>query len=366
MQYTGIAPAARWAGALIALVLTVAPAPPAAADPGPVSASARLLIPEAGWHGRPIRNPHHHAVPTASAERRLPGWEAGPVALGTGTHRPSGSQRVREVQRRLGALGYRPGPVDGIFGVRTRAAVAWFQVKHGLRVDGRATLAVVAHLRARTSSGRTGAQERRVGIPGDTAADAFRTLVTPTAPAVVQADDDGPPAWWLAGLLPLAFAIGFTGFAVLQHGARRRRALPVYAALPDTGAPRALGYARAGSEQRVQAQATTIAERCAAHGMALTGLITDDADERGGRDRPGLGYALRQLQSDEADCLVVGRIGDLTRSPDELGELLDAMGEREAPLVILNAGPPERRRSRRWSGGDDAADRALGRRRRDV
>jgi peptidoglycan hydrolase-like protein with peptidoglycan-binding domain len=359
MQCTGIAPAARWAGAMIALVLTVVPASPAAAETGPVSASsARLLIPAAGWHGRPIKNPHrHHAMPAASTERRLQGWEAGPVALGTGTHRPSGSNRVREVQRRLGALGYRPGPVDGIFGVRTRAAVAWFQVKHGFRVDGRASLAVVAHLRHRTASGRIGEQERRVDQPADSSGDALRTLVTPT-PAVVQPEDDGPSTGWLVGLLLLAFAIGFTGFALLQQGFRRKPA-STYAALPEPGTPRVLGYARGGSEQRVHTKASTIAERCAEHGMALTGLITDDlADERRGRDRPGLGYALRQLQSGEADCLVVGRIDDLTGSPAELGDLLDAMGERETPLLILNAGP----RTGRWS----ARERALGRRRWDA
>jgi peptidoglycan hydrolase-like protein with peptidoglycan-binding domain len=359
MQCTGIAPAARWAGVLVALVLVVAPASPAAADPGPVSASsARLLIPEAGWHGRPIQNPHHHATPTASAETQLKGWRAGPVALGTGTHRPGGSRRVREVQRRLGALGYRPGPVDGIFGVRTRAAVAWFQVKHGFRVDGRATLAVIAHLRDRTSSGRVGTQERRVEQPADSSGDALRTLVTP-APAVVQPEDDGPATGWLVGLLALAFAVGFTGFALLQRGLSRKQA-PVYAGLPDASTPRALGYARAGSEHRVQAQASTIADRCAEHGLALTGLITDDlADDRRGRDRPGLGYALRQLQEGEADCLVVGRIGDLTRSPSELEELLDAMAERGTPLLVLNAGPG--RSTGRWSSGE----RALGRRRWD-
>jgi peptidoglycan hydrolase-like protein with peptidoglycan-binding domain len=367
MKFTGIAPAARWGGALIALALTLIPASPAVAETRLVSASQQLLIPAAGWHGRPIQHPHRHTVRTASADDRPAGWQAGPVALGTGTHRPSGSRRVREVQRRLVALGYRPGPIDGIFGVRTRAAVAWFQVKHAFHVDGRATLGVVRHLRDRTSPGRNGGGRRLVDDPRPSGPswEAFRGLVSPGA-AAPAAESGGPPFWSLAGVLLLAFAVGFAGVALLQRS-RRPATAPPLAAPALAAAPRALGYARVGSEKRVKAHATTIAARCADHGMALTGMITDDdADDRPGRDRPGLGFALRQMQSGEADCLVVGRIGHLTRSPAELMELLEVMSERETPLVVLNADPGARRRTGRWSGGGDAARTALERRRLDA
>jgi N-acetylmuramoyl-L-alanine amidase len=40
------------------------------------------------------------------------------------------------VQARLNNLGYDSGPVDGIDGPRTRAAVSAFQKDHGLEVDG--------------------------------------------------------------------------------------------------------------------------------------------------------------------------------------------------------------------------------------
>src|SRR5918999_2005537 len=152
MQCTHKVYAAWCAGAVLALAV-IAPAAPAAAETGKEHAREGLLIPSAGWHGRPIRQPLRDAVPTAAADRPPRGWEAGPASLGTGTHRATGSQRVRELQWRLKALGYRPGPIDGIFGVRTRAAVAWFQVKHGFRVDGRASFAVVRHLRDRTTPG---------------------------------------------------------------------------------------------------------------------------------------------------------------------------------------------------------------------
>ena len=41
-----------------------------------------------------------------------------------------------EVQRALSALGYRPGPLDGIRGRLTIRAVKAFQADHGLTVDG--------------------------------------------------------------------------------------------------------------------------------------------------------------------------------------------------------------------------------------
>lgn len=58
------------------------------------------------------------------------------VKLGTGYRTPHGSQRVRSIQRRLRALGYAPGPVDGLFGPRTEHAVTRFQTDHRLAADG--------------------------------------------------------------------------------------------------------------------------------------------------------------------------------------------------------------------------------------
>jgi hypothetical protein len=44
---------------------------------------------------------------------------------------------VAAVQRRLGQLGYYHGVVDGVVGPRTRAAIAAFESRNGLAVDGR-------------------------------------------------------------------------------------------------------------------------------------------------------------------------------------------------------------------------------------
>jgi peptidoglycan hydrolase-like protein with peptidoglycan-binding domain/DNA-binding CsgD family transcriptional regulator len=58
------------------------------------------------------------------------------AGLGSGYSRPGGSDLVREIQRRLRALGFRPGPVDGLFGPRTERAVRSFQESGGGGVDG--------------------------------------------------------------------------------------------------------------------------------------------------------------------------------------------------------------------------------------
>jgi peptidoglycan hydrolase-like protein with peptidoglycan-binding domain len=161
MRFMRAASAAQGVGALIlALALTLLSATSAAANGQHAGASKRLLVPSAGWHGRPIEEPHRHElVRVREADVPLRGWSAGPVAFGAGYHRAGGSARVREIQKGLRRLGYHPGPIDGRFRPRTRAAVAWFQTKHGLPVNGRATLPTVWHLRSRTGTRPGGAAD---------------------------------------------------------------------------------------------------------------------------------------------------------------------------------------------------------------
>jgi peptidoglycan hydrolase-like protein with peptidoglycan-binding domain len=74
------------------------------------------------------------------------------VRYGSGYALPHGSQRVRTVQRRLRALGYEAGPVDGRFGPMTRRAVTAFQTRHGLSPDGAVGPRTLARLHARPVS----------------------------------------------------------------------------------------------------------------------------------------------------------------------------------------------------------------------
>jgi peptidoglycan hydrolase-like protein with peptidoglycan-binding domain len=53
---------------------------------------------------------------------------------------------TRAIQRRLAELGYKPGPVDGLVGPRTRAAIRAFERDHGLAETGQASPEVIAEL----------------------------------------------------------------------------------------------------------------------------------------------------------------------------------------------------------------------------
>jgi peptidoglycan hydrolase-like protein with peptidoglycan-binding domain len=54
-------------------------------------------------------------------------------------HKTRASAHVRTAQRCLAELGYHPGPIDGILGRRTTAALKAFQKDHDLHADGRLT-----------------------------------------------------------------------------------------------------------------------------------------------------------------------------------------------------------------------------------
>jgi len=55
---------------------------------------------------------------------------------------------VAGTQSGLKRMGYDPGPVDGILGPRTRAAIRAYQKDHRLPVDERPTSALALHIRA--------------------------------------------------------------------------------------------------------------------------------------------------------------------------------------------------------------------------
>ncbi len=46
-------------------------------------------------------------------------------------------QRIASIQRDLASLSYKPGPVDGVMGRKTRAAIRAFQAKKGLSITGK-------------------------------------------------------------------------------------------------------------------------------------------------------------------------------------------------------------------------------------
>jgi Putative peptidoglycan binding domain len=66
------------------------------------------------------------------------GGGAGPVHAASAASAAATSEPrfVREAQRTLGELGYRPGPIDGVVGRRTQSALAAYQRSEGIPVTG--------------------------------------------------------------------------------------------------------------------------------------------------------------------------------------------------------------------------------------
>jgi peptidoglycan hydrolase-like protein with peptidoglycan-binding domain len=76
---------------------------------------------------------------------------------------PKGRELVLRLQQALSDLGYKPGPVDGAIGKKTRAAITQYQRREQLKADGRATASLLARLeRKEASTSRAGPRLRFV------------------------------------------------------------------------------------------------------------------------------------------------------------------------------------------------------------
>ena len=276
------------------------------------------------------------------------GWAAGAVAFGTGYRTPSGSLRVREVQRRLKRAGARPGPVDGLFGPLTRAAVKRFQRRHHVGqtgVVGRRTLAL---LRSRTGreNQRTGAgrsdDESRVGTRGPELPDAAQQSAP--APSATETSSQAT-----AMLLALVLGLLLLVAAVVQEiraGRRHRRGsqvVPEEEPIPDVhvGTAPVLGYMTVSRDEaqagRPQAASEAIGSLCERRGWPLVKVV-HDVDPQSDRitDHPGLFHVLEQISGGEAEGIVVPRLRDLTGAASDLGGLLKWLDDSDAFLVALD------------------------------
>jgi uncharacterized protein len=77
--------------------------------------------------------------------------------LGPGDEQVAAIVVLEGVQAKLAALGYDPGPADGVMGRRTRAAIRAFQADVGLPVDGQVSDRLVAALSDAGANGRSAA-----------------------------------------------------------------------------------------------------------------------------------------------------------------------------------------------------------------
>jgi peptidoglycan hydrolase-like protein with peptidoglycan-binding domain len=211
-------------GVLVALVGATA----ASAAERP-TVDGRALSPVAGWHGRAVSAP----APLRVEGRGTPaGWSAGTVRRGDGRGLRRGSARVREVQRRLKVLGYHPGRADGVFTRRTQDAVAWFEYKHQLPVDGVVTVGTLQALRSaqdlslpeRRAQRRAQAQRADASRAG--APDAPRRAASAPQPdpgSESLSDRISGVAWWLWAALAAAVLAVVALVAWLLHRRRDRR-----------------------------------------------------------------------------------------------------------------------------------------------
>jgi peptidoglycan hydrolase-like protein with peptidoglycan-binding domain len=212
-----------WLAVLVA-VPALLPGTAAAQDSAAAPGLNPRLLADASWHGRQIQRPLARRSDIADREPSL--------GLGTGFTRPGGSRRVRDLQRRLAALGYRPGTRDGLFGPRTQAAVLAFQRKHGLRRTGSVGSDVLRVLRTRTTPGATAAPLVQQSEP--LPAPATPTPAPPaSAPITPVSDSEGLP---LLSILLLTLAVPLLMVAGL---AVRGRAFPALEG-PRSRAPREL------------------------------------------------------------------------------------------------------------------------------
>jgi peptidoglycan hydrolase-like protein with peptidoglycan-binding domain len=333
--------------------------------------------------------------------RRVLNTATPPLAPGAGYSEAGGSPQVREVQRRLRAVGQRPGPVDGRYGPRTRAAIERFQGTAGQPASGvlspatavalaRADRDQPAHGATDTRGGNEGGQraqrpasradgrdDRPRGTAGSGPAggsDQSRTRTPAAGDRAEGTDGDTSPSPVL--LVVLALAVGAicgvlagwligrrgtpepTGVAAGRVGPRPMPNGGAESAKPSAGStvrwspePRdgrdglpALGYVSARAPEAVDGQElrdqmATIDTACGERGLALDEVIADLVQVKDTRSgRPGLQYALQRLEAGEASCLVVVELRRLSGSARELGDIVEWLRRREVRLVAVDDG----------------------------
>lgn len=127
-------------------------------------------------------------APAAGDPPSPPGQMPGQMPQAPAVSAPS----TASVQRALAALGYDPGPADGVAGPRTRQAIAAFQRDRGLQATGVLDAATLAALRLAVASGPpdgAGAPEREGGKPPPSA-----NRPQPSPGAVARVVPVPPPA----------------------------------------------------------------------------------------------------------------------------------------------------------------------------
>ena len=146
-----------------------------------------------------------------------------PVRRGAGLGVPGGSAQVRALQRRLHTAGESVGPIDGVYGPKTEAAVRNLQDRRGLAVDGVAGPRTYAALNRKGTTASTppvslNKEKKQPGHqdPGErTCAEAGCT------PEPGDGNDSGGVPWW-AIAIGVALVGALIAFLVTRVLLRRR------------------------------------------------------------------------------------------------------------------------------------------------
>jgi hypothetical protein len=156
----------------------------------------------------------------------------------------------------------------------------------------------------------------------------------------------------LLAALAIVFAATSAVLVVSRRRERRRLRATVYD-VRSNGAgdaaqlesrTRVVGYASVGAaggrlaEQELRRQADEIGRECEKRGWLLVELVRDVESPNGnGLDRIGLDYALGRVTLGEASVLMVSEPMRLSRSPRELGAILEWFSHSPAKLVAVSA-----------------------------
>ena len=261
------------------------------------------------------------------------------VALGAGTAGRGGSRAVGRLQRALRRLGFDPGQPNGRFGPRTRDAVERFQRAVELPVDGVAGPMTNGALLARAAPSPPPAERIRAEAPGG-GREAGRAKVTPVAQATGKArprTGDGLSEFLRDHLAVILVAAAAALAALLVVATRTHR----FGTKPPG---RAIGYVSVGRSDRLEsppvlAQVGAIQELCSARHMELVEVVHDVGRLRGSPlERPGLRYALDQIETGEVTHIAVPAPTALGRSERQVERVIREVHKRGGRVYAGNPG----------------------------
>jgi len=110
------------------------------------------------------------------------------------------------------------------------------------------------------------------------------------------------------------------------------------------GSLRVLGYVRVSTEEQgrsgagLAAQRSAIREACASRGCELVTIVEDKGQSGKSLERPGITQALADLESGQADALMVAKLDRLSRSLFDFAGLMERSRRHGWALIALDLG----------------------------